>query len=79
VAEPVWSHSERYRYFTNYVQKDRTIYRVSHPDGIAEKLSIWRTHSAVDYNFAGPMPDDEPLVNARIFTTNLYALQLDEK
>ncbi len=36
-------------------------------------------HSAVDYNFTGLMPDDEPLVKVRICTTNLYALQLDEE
>ncbi len=43
VAEPVGSHTERYRYFTNYVQKDRASYRVSGQMASRRKLSIWWT------------------------------------
>jgi hypothetical protein len=79
-AEPVWSHNQKFLYFTDYVQKNRTIYRISVPNGTVEKVvDLADVHSAVDYNFAGLMPDDEPLVNARIFTTNIYAMQLGEK
>lgn len=80
-ADPVWSGDSKSLFFHSYVQKSQTIYRVSVPEGKAERLTDLedlRFADAVDYQFAGVTPRDAPLVNASMSTANLYSTDLDK-
>ena len=79
-AEPVWSHNGKFIYFTDYVQRNRTLYRVSVADAKVDRVvGLSDIHSGVEYTFAGLEPDDTPIVNARIPTASIYAMHLDSK
>jgi Tol biopolymer transport system component/DNA-binding winged helix-turn-helix (wHTH) protein len=78
-ADPVWSGDSKSLFFHSYVQKSQTIYRVSVPEGKAERLTDLedlRFADAVDYQFAGITPRDAPLVNASMSTANIYSTDL---
>jgi len=76
-ADPVWASTRNLLYFTDYVQKNRQIYRIRIPDGKPERIvSLSDVHAAVDDSFAGLTPDDRPLVHASILTSNIYRIEL---
>ncbi len=78
-ADPVWSHDSRWLYFHTYVQKSQTIYRVNVSDGKSERVAALedlRFADALDYQFAGLDPADNPLVSARMSTANIYTAKL---
>ncbi len=78
-ADPVWSSDSRAVYVHAFLAEREPILRVSVPDGATEKvadLSSFNGNEAVNYFFGGLTPSNEPLVQPRIGTGNLYTLDL---
>jgi Tol biopolymer transport system component/DNA-binding winged helix-turn-helix (wHTH) protein len=78
-ADPIWSPDSRYLFVHASLDPAQPIDRVSIPDGHVDqvvRLADSREHDAVDYVFGGLTEDNRPLVRARIFTGNFYALDL---
>ncbi len=81
-ADPVWSHDGRWIYFHDFMEDGQPIYRVSIPDGRLEHVAGMGnldSSDVVDYRFSGLAPGDVPLVRARVWTANVYSLDLDRK
>jgi Tol biopolymer transport system component/DNA-binding winged helix-turn-helix (wHTH) protein len=78
-ADPVWSSDSRYLFLHASLDPAQPIDRVSIPDGHVEelvRLADSRQNDAVDFVFGGLTRDNRPLIRARLFTGNLYSLDL---
>ena len=78
-ADPIWSSDSRYLFLHGSLDPAQPIDRVSIPDGHVEqivRLSDSRENDAVDYVFCGLTVDNRPLIRARVFTGNIYAIDL---
>ena len=78
-ADPVWSTDSRSLYVHASLDPNQPIDRISIPDGkVTElvRLADSRTSDAVDYVFGGLAPGQAPVVRTRVFTGNLYSLDL---
>ncbi|MGA7158117.1 MAG: winged helix-turn-helix domain-containing protein [Acidobacteriaceae bacterium] len=78
-ADPIWSRDGRYLFLHASLDPAQPIDRVSIPDGHVDeivRLADSREHDAVDYVFCGLTLDERPLVRIRIFTGNVYSLDL---
>ncbi|MGB7137643.1 MAG: winged helix-turn-helix domain-containing protein [Acidobacteriaceae bacterium] len=79
IADPCWSHDDSAIYFHDFAEADQPIYKVTIATGKIERvadLHDLRSANVVDYRFAGLAPGDDPLVNARMSTANIYAAEL---
>ncbi|MDE1163000.1 MAG: winged helix-turn-helix domain-containing protein [Acidobacteriaceae bacterium] len=80
-ADPVWSSDSRFLYVHASLDPSQPIERISIPDGkvtVLVRLADSRAHGAVDYVFSGLAPGDVPLIRTRIFTGNLFSLDLKQ-
>jgi dipeptidyl aminopeptidase/acylaminoacyl peptidase len=78
-ADPVWSSDSHYLFLHASLDPAQPIDRVSIPDGHVEelvRLADSRQNDAVDFVFGGLTRDNRPLIRARLFTGNLYSLDL---
>ena len=78
-ADPVWSADSKALFVHASLDPAQPIDRISIPDGkVVEvvKLADARRTDAVDFVFGGLAPDNTPLVRTRMFTGNLYSLDL---
>lgn len=78
-ADPIWSSDSRALYLHASLDPAQPIDRVSIPDGRVEeivRLADTRENDAVDYVFGGLTQDNHPLIRARVFTGNVYSLDL---
>ena len=78
-ADPIWSSDSRYLFLHASLDPAQPIDRVSIPDGHVDeivRLADSREHDAVDYVFGGLTRDNHPLIRARVFTGNVYSLDL---
>jgi Tol biopolymer transport system component/DNA-binding winged helix-turn-helix (wHTH) protein len=78
-ADPIWSADSRYLFLHASLDPAQPIERVSIPDGHVDeivRLADSREHDAVDYVFGGLTHDNRPLIRARVFTGNVYSLDL---
>jgi Tol biopolymer transport system component/DNA-binding winged helix-turn-helix (wHTH) protein len=78
-ADPVWSADSHYLFVHRSLDPTQPIDRVSIPDGATQelvRLADSSERNAVDYVFSGLTQDNMPLVRARVFTGNIYSLDL---
>jgi Tol biopolymer transport system component/DNA-binding winged helix-turn-helix (wHTH) protein len=78
-ADPVWSSDSRYLFLHASLDPAQPIDRVSIPDGHVEeivRLADLRENDAVDFVFGGLTRDNRPMIRTRVFTGNLYSLDL---
>ena len=78
-ADPVWSSDSRFLYLHASLDPTQPIDRISIPDGHVQELVRLADRpgsDAVDYVFGGLTRDGMPLIRTRIFTGNVYALDL---
>ncbi len=78
-ADPVWSSDSRSLYLHASLERGQPIDRIGIPDGQVQeivRLADSPASDAVDYVFGGLTQDNAPLVRARIFTGNIYSLDL---
>ena len=78
-ADPVWSSDSRFLYIHASLDPAQPIDRVSIPDGhVTElvRLADSRQNDAVDFVFGGLTQQNEPLIRARVFTGNLFSMDL---
>lgn len=81
-ADPVWSSDSKAVYIHAFLADGEPILRVSVPDGIVRTiadLSNFHNKQAANYFFGGLTPGNEPLVQPRVGTGNLYSLDLSQK
>jgi Tol biopolymer transport system component len=79
IADPTWGHNDQYIYFHDFTQPGQPLYRVDiHTDTIQPiaNLKDLRATDAVDYRFAGLTPQNNPLVDARTSTANIYTMAI---
>ena len=75
----MWSSDSRFLYVHASLDPGQPIDRVSIPDGKVQelvRLADSQTNDAVDYVFVGLTRDNTPLVRTRVFTGNIYYLDL---
>ena len=80
-ADPVWSADSRSLFLHASLDPSQPIDRVSIPDGhVTEliRLANARANDAVDFVFGGLAPGNLPVIRTRVFTGNLYSLDLDK-
>jgi Tol biopolymer transport system component/DNA-binding winged helix-turn-helix (wHTH) protein len=78
-ADPVWSSDSRFLYIHASLDPAQPIDRVSIPDGkVTElvRLADSRENDAVDFVFGGLTQQNEPLIRARVFTGNVFSMDL---
>jgi Tol biopolymer transport system component/DNA-binding winged helix-turn-helix (wHTH) protein len=78
-ADPVWSSDSRSLFLHASLDPSQPIDRVSIPDGRVEtviRLADTPQKDAVDYVFGGLTLDNRPLIRTRVFTGNVYSLDL---
>jgi len=78
-ADPVWSSDSRFLYIHASLDPAQPIDRVSIPDGhVTElvRLADSRQNDAVDFVFGGLTQQNEPLIRARVFTGNIFSMDL---
>lgn len=78
-ADPVWSSDSRFLYLHASLDPAQPIDRISVPDGHVQeivRLADSPRSDAVDYVFGGLTQEGMPLIRARVFTGNLYSLDL---
>jgi Tol biopolymer transport system component/DNA-binding winged helix-turn-helix (wHTH) protein len=78
-ADPVWTSDSRYLYLHASLDPAQPIDRVSIPDGhVTEliRLADSRANDAVDFVFGGLTRQNEPLIRARVFTGNVFSMDL---
>jgi Tol biopolymer transport system component/DNA-binding winged helix-turn-helix (wHTH) protein len=79
-ADPVWQSDSRSLFVHASLDPSQPIERVSIPDGRVEtvvRLADTRHNDAVDYVFGGLTLDNRPLIRTRVFTGNVYSLDLN--
>jgi Tol biopolymer transport system component/DNA-binding winged helix-turn-helix (wHTH) protein len=78
-ADPIWTSDSRNLYVHASLDPDQPIERISIPDGHVDtvaRLADARGNDAVDYVFGGLTQDNHPIIRARVFTGNVYSLDL---
>jgi Tol biopolymer transport system component len=78
-ADPVWESDSRNLFVHASLDPSQPIERISIPDGRVEtvvRLADTRQNDAVDYVFGGLTLDNRPLIRTRVFTGNVYSLDL---
>ncbi|HEY4011686.1 MAG TPA: winged helix-turn-helix domain-containing protein [Acidobacteriaceae bacterium] len=78
-ADPVWTSDSRFLYLHASLDPAQPIDRVSIPDGrVTEvvRLADSRQNDAVDFVFGGLTQQNEPLIRARVFTGNIFSMDL---
>ncbi len=79
VSDLEWSHDSKWIYFHDYIEEGAPLYRVSLDKKLEKVADLSSLHAvdAVDYSFSGLAPGDVPMLRARMWTANIYSLDLD--
>ena len=78
-ADPVWTADSHFLYLHASLDPAQPIDRISIPDGHVQevvRLADTPGSDAVDYVFGGLTRDGMPLIRVRVFTGNVYSLDL---
>ena len=78
-ADPVWSADSKELYVHAFQADHEPILKISVPNGttkITTDLGDLRDRETANYFFSGLSPADEPMVQPRVGTGNLYSLEL---
>ena len=78
-ADPVWSSDSRFLFVHASLDPGQPIDRLAIPDGKVQeviRLADSQSSDAIDYVFVGLTRDNTPLVRTRVFTGNIYYLDL---
>ncbi|HEY0262970.1 MAG TPA: winged helix-turn-helix domain-containing protein [Granulicella sp.] len=78
-ADPVWSADSLSLFVHASLDPEQPILRISIPDGHVEaitRLANSGVKDAVDFIFGGLTRDNQPIVRSRVFTGNVYSLDL---
>ena len=78
-ADPVWSSDSRSLFLHASLDPAQPIDRVSIPEGHVDevvRLADSRANDAVDFVFGGLTSDNRPLIRSRVYTGNVYAMDL---
>lgn len=78
-ADPIWSVDSKSVYIHAFLDEKEPILKVSVPEGVIHvvaDLNGFHNQETVNYFFGGLTPANEPLVEPRIGTGNLYTLDL---
>ena len=81
-ADPVWTADSQAIYIHAFLAEEQPILRVAVPDGATRRvtdLTQFHTRETVNYFFGGLTPANEPLVEPRIGTGDLYSFDLATK
>ena len=81
-ADPIWSSDSKSIYLHAFLEDNQPILKVSIPAGdihLVADLSSFRDQSIINYFFGGLTPQDEPLIQPRIGTGDLYTLDLRDR
>ena len=79
-ADPVWSSDSKAIYVHAFLEDKQPILKVAIPNGerhVVADLSGFRDRATMNYFFGGLTPDNQPLVQPRIGTGDLYTLDLN--
>ena len=79
-ADPIWSADSKSVYVHAFLEDRQPIIRIGVPDGevhIVADLSAFHDRATINYFFGGLTPANQPLVQPRIGTGNLYTLDLN--
>lgn len=81
VSDLEWSHDGNWIYFHDYIEDGAPLYRVSIDKKLERVADLSSLHAvdAVDYSFSGLAPGDVPMLRARMWTANIYSLDLDHR
>ena len=80
-ADPVWSSDSRYLFLHAPLDPAQPLDRISIPDGTVKELvqlANMRDTTAVDFVFSGLAQDGTPLVRTRVFTGNVFSVDLKQ-
>jgi len=78
-ADPIWQSDSRSLFVHASLDPSQPIERISIPDGRVDtviRLAESPQNDAVDYVFGGLTLDNQPLIRTRVFTGNVYSLDL---
>ena len=81
-ADPVWSADGKELYVHAFQADREPILKIGVPDGVIKvvaDLGDLRDRETANYFFGGLTPADEPLVQPRVGTGNLYSLELPSR
>ncbi|MCU1321828.1 MAG: transcriptional regulator, CadC [Acidobacteriaceae bacterium] len=81
LANPTWSSDSRSIFFQVFAEEDQPIYRVWLGDGHIERIvgmNDMPTAGTIDFSFSSLAPGDVPLIRARTWTANIYAIDLNQ-
>ncbi len=79
-ADPIWSADSKSVYVHAFLEDQQPILKIDVPDGrvhMVADLSAFHDRATINYFFGGLTPANQPLVQPRIGTGNLYSLDLN--
>lgn len=78
-SDPIWSADSKAIYVNAFLEDKQPILKISVPTGdvhLVADLNSFRDQATINYFFGGLTPQDEPLIQPRIGTGDLYSLDL---
>ena len=79
-ADPIWSADSKSVYVHAFLEDQQPILKIDVPDGkvhMVADLSAFHDRATINYFFGGLNAANQPLVQPRIGTGNLYSLDLN--
>ena len=81
-ADPIWSTDSKSIYVNAFLEDKQPILKINVPSGdvhLIADLNSFRDQATINYFFGGLTLQDEPLIQPRIGTGDLYTLDLKNR